>query len=291
MKPPPFTYHAAKTMKDAVALLAEHGDQARVLAGGQSLVPLMNFRLAQPAHLVDINPVTELDYIRRDDGALAVGARTRQSALERSADASRQAPLLVEAVKLVAHPPIRHRGTVGGSLAHADPAAELPAAAVALGGDLVAMSVRGRRTVPVAGFFEGPFGTSLASDELLVEYRAPAWPARTGHAFLEFSRTHGSFAVIGVAALAHMDGRKVERVAIALCGVAGTPVRATKAEQLLQGKLPSDELIEAAADAAAADLRPASDVHGSGEYRRKLARVYVRRALQLAVARAQGERS
>ena len=201
------------------------------------------------------------------------------------------APLLVDAVKLVAHPPIRHRGTVGGSLAHADPAAELPAAALVLGGDMVAMSARGRRTVPVADFFKGPFGTALASDELLVEYRAPAWPARTGHAFLEFSRTHGSFAVIGVAALVHMEGRKAERVAIALCGVAGTPVRATTAEQLLQGKQPSDELIESAAEAAVADLRPASDVHGSGEYRRKVARVYVRRALKLAVARAQGERS
>jgi CO/xanthine dehydrogenase FAD-binding subunit len=291
LKPPPFTYHAAKTAQDAIALLAEDKEQARVLAGGQSLVPLMNFRLAQPDHLIDINPSAELDYIRRTDGVLAIGARTRQSELERSVEAGGHAPLLVEAVKLVAHAPIRHRGTVAGSLAHADPAAELPTAALALGGEMLVMSARGQRTVPVADFFKGPFATALAPDELLVEYRAPAWPAGTGHAFLEFSRTHGNFAVVGVAALVRMDGRNVERAAIALCGVAGTPVRAVKAEQELNGRVPSDQLIEAAAEAAVAGLEPASDVHGSKEYRRKVARVFVRRALRLAIARAKGERS
>jgi carbon-monoxide dehydrogenase medium subunit len=156
---------------------------------------------------------------------------------------------------------------------------------------MLVMSARGQRTVPVADFFKGPFATALAPDELLVEYRAPAWPAGTGHAFLEFSRTHGNFAVVGVAALVRMDGRNVERAAIALCGVAGTPVRAVKAEQELNGRVPSDQLIEASAEAAVAGLEPASDVHGSKEYRRKVARVFVRRALQLAMARAKGERS
>ena len=288
MKPPPFSYHAAATTTEAVALLVEYRDEARVLAGGQSLVPLMNFRLARPAHLVDINPVAELSSIRLADGELVVSAGVRQSALERSAEAARHAPLLVEAVKLVAHPPIRHRGTVGGSLAHADPAAELPAAALALGGEMTLVSRRGQRTVPVADFFQGPFTTAVAADELLTEYRAPAWPAGTGHAFLELSRTHGAFAVVGAAALLHLDGGRVDRVAIGLCGVAGTPVRARAAEERLLGQTPSADLLEAAAEAASASLEPPSDVHGSAGYRRKVAKAFVRRALEQALARAQG---
>ena len=291
MKPPPFTYHGAASTSEAVALLAEYRDEARVLAGGQSLVPLMNFRLARPAHLVDINRIAELNYIRLVDGALAIAAGVRQSQLEHSAEAARHATLLVEAVKLVAHPPIRHRGTVGGSLAHADPAAELPAAALALGGEVVLVSSRGERKVPVADFFQGPFTTAMVADELLTEYRAPAWPAGTGHAFLELSRTHGNFAVVGTAALLHIDGGRVDRVAIALCGVAGTPVRAQAAEERLQGEVPSAALLESAAEAGAAVLEPTSDVHGSADYRRRIAKVFVRRALELALARGKGERS
>lgn len=289
MKSPPFTYHAAANTEEAIALLAEHKDDARVLAGGQSLVPLMNFRLARPAHLVDINRVTELNYIRMADGALAIAAGVRQSALEHSAEAAQRTPLLVEAVKLVAHPPIRHRGTVGGSLAHADPAAELPTAALALGGEMVLAGSGGERTVPVADFFQGPFTTATAADELLTEYRAPVWPAGTGHAFLELSRTHGNFAVVGTAALLHIDGDRVDRIAIALCGVAGTPVRAQAAEERLQGEAPSADLLESAAEAAAAALAPPSDIHGSADYRRKIAKVFVRRTLELALARAKGE--
>ena len=291
MKPPPFAYHAVASTGEAVALLAEHRDEARVLAGGQSLVPLMNFRLARPAHLVDINRVAELTSIRLVDGALVIGAGVRQSALERSTDAARHSPLLVEAVKLVADPPIRHRGTAGGSLAHADPAAELPAAALALGGEMVLVSSRGERAVPVADFFQGPFTTAIAADELLTEYRVPAWPGGTGHAFLELSRTYGSFAVVGAAALLHLDGGRVDRVAIGLCGVAGTPVRATAAEERLQGQVPSADLVDAAAEEAAATLQPPSDVHGGAGYRRKVARAFVRRALGLALTRAEGGRS
>ncbi len=288
MKPPPFTYHAASTAREAVALLDDLGGEGRVLAGGQSLIPLMNFRLAQPAHLVDINPVTELDYIRADDGTLSIGARTRQATLERSREAARRAPLLVEAVRLVGHPPIRHRGTVGGSLAHADPAAELPAVVLAMDGELVVMSARKQRTVSAADFFTGPFTTALGPNELLAEIRVRAWPARTGHAFLEFSRTHGNFAVVGVGVLVHLDGKRVDRAAIALCGVAGTPVRARRAEERLLGSEPTPEVVEAAAEVAEGDLRPASDLHGTAAYRRKVARACIRRGLTLALMDTRG---
>lgn len=291
MKPAPFVYHAVRTAREAVAVLADLRDQGRVLAGGQSLVPLMNFRLAQPAHLVDINPVAELDFIRSDNGLLAIGARTRQATLERSQEAVGRAPLLVEAVKLVGHPPIRHRGTIGGSIAHSDPAAELPAALLAMDGEIMVASARRQRTISAADFFTGPFSTALGPDELLTEIRVRAWPAGSGHAFLEFSRTHGNFAVVGAAVLLHLDGKRVDRAAIALCGVAGTPVRAVSAEKTLVGSVPTPEVQEAAAQAATAGLQPPSDVHGTAAYRRKVARAYVQRALTLALTRARGGRT
>jgi carbon-monoxide dehydrogenase medium subunit len=291
MKPAPFSYHSPKTVQETVSMLAEFQDQGRVLAGGQSLIPLMNFRLAQPAHLIDVNPVSELDFIRREDGWLAVGACCRQAAAEASKEVAERAPLLLEALKLVGHPPIRHRGTVGGSLAHADPAAELPAVALAMDADVVVASTRGTRTVPAAEFFQGPFTTALRPDELLTECRFQTWPsAGTGWAFLEFSRTHGNFAVVGAATLVHLDGERVDRAAIALCGVDGKPIRARRAEQRLVGDAPTAESVAAAAEEAVTGLEPASDVHGSADYRRKLARVYVRRALELAIARAKGGR-
>jgi len=291
MKPAPFSYHAANSVKEVLDLLTELGPEARVLAGGQSLVPMMNFRVAQPAHLVDINPVVELDYLQADDGRLAIGARTRQSALERSPAAAARAPLLVEAVGHQAFPTVRHRGTVGGSLAHADPAAELSAAVLAMDGELVVTGPDGSRTVPAPEFFRGPFETAIAPQELLTEIRVEAWPAGTGHAFLEFARAYHGFAVVGVAALVHLEGGQIARAAVSLCGVAGTPVRAAIAEEGLVGCTPTPEALEEAAGAAAAGLDPTSDVQGSGAYRRKLARVFVRRALRLAVERANGGQS
>jgi carbon-monoxide dehydrogenase medium subunit len=288
MKPAPFSYHAATSVKEALDLLTELGPDVRVLAGGQSLVPMMNFRVAQPEHLVDINPVVELDYLHAEDGRLAIGARTRQAALERSPTAAAQAPLLVEAVRHMSFPTVRQRGTVGGSLAHADPAAELPAAVLAMDGELVVTGPEGSRTVPVAEFFRGPFETVVAPHELLTEIRVNAWPAGTGHGFLEFARAHHAFAVVGAAALIHLDGGLVARAAVALCGVAGIPVRATAAVDQLVGGVPTPEALEEAAAAAADGLDPPSDVQGSGAYRRKLARVFVRRALRLAVDRANG---
>lgn len=286
MKPAPFAYHAARTVREAVSLLGEFQDGGRVLAGGQSLVPLMNFRLARPSHLVDINPVEELDYIRRADGVLAIGARTRQAAAERSPLVRDQAPLLAEALGWVGHEPIRHRGTVVGSITHADPAAEIPAVALAMDGEVTALSTRGERTIAATDFFCGPFATALEPGELVTELRLTIWPPGTGSAFLEFARRHGDFALAGAGVLLHLGPGDVDQAAVVLCGVGDTPVRARRAEERLLGHPPTPEALDQAADAAVADLTPPADVHGSPQYRRKVARAYVRRALALAVERA-----
>ncbi len=288
MKPPPFAYHAARSAAEALGMLDGFGEEGRVLAGGQSLIPLMNFRLAQPAHLVDINPVAELDYVRRVDGELAIGARARQSAVERSREAADLAPLLVEALGWVGHEPIRHRGTVVGSLAHADPAAEIPAVALAMDARITAATARSEREIEAADFFSGPFTTALQPGEMALEVRFPVWPDRTGHAFLEFARRHGDFAIAGAGVLVSLREGNIDRVAIALCGVGPTPTRARGAEQLLLGRSPDPALLVSAAEAAVAGLQPAGDLHGSSDYRRKVAKAYVRRALSLAIERAGG---
>jgi CO/xanthine dehydrogenase FAD-binding subunit len=273
MKPAPFTYHRASSAAEAVEMLAAAGDDASVLAGGQSLVPLMNFRLAQPAHLVDINHVDELDYIRTDDGALAIGARTRQATVERSEEVARAAPLLSEAVRWVAHPPVRHRGTVAGSIAHADPAAELPAVLLALDGEVVLRGPSGERRVAAADFFTGPLMTAVAPGEIVTEVRLPVGDG--GCALVEFTRRHADFAVAGAAVRTGGDG-----AAIALFGVADTPVRAAAAERLLAngGTAGPGEV----AEAATAGLTPNGDVHGAPEYRRRVAWACVERALRRA---------
>ena len=271
MKPAPFTYHRATSAREAVDMLAAAGEEGSVLAGGQSLVPLMNFRVAQPAHLVDINYVDELDYIRVDDGAVAIGARTRQTTLERSADVARAAPLLREAIGWVAHPPVRHRGTVVGSIVHADPAAELPACLLALDGEVVLQGPGGERRVPAREFFTGPLMTAKQTGELATEVRVPVTPSGNGggHALVEFSRRHADFAVAGAA---------ISGDAIALFGVADTPLRASDAEQRLAGGGDAGEV----AEAATAGLHPNDDVHGGAAYRRRVARACVERAIRRA---------
>jgi carbon-monoxide dehydrogenase medium subunit len=270
VKPAPFTYHRASSTSEAVDMLESSGDDSSVLAGGQSLVPLMNFRVAQPAHLVDINYVEELDYIRLDDGWLAIGARTRQAAAERSEDVARAAPLVSEALRHVAHPPVRHRGTVVGSVVHGDPAAELPAVVLALDGEIVLRGAGGERRVAAAEFFTGPLMTAKRPGELVTEVRVPAANG-DGHAIVEFSRRHADFAVAGAA---------VAGGAIALFGVADTPVRATAAERLLAAG--GDASTEDVAAAATDGLTPNDDVHGGGAYRRRVARACVERALERA---------
>jgi carbon-monoxide dehydrogenase medium subunit len=266
MKPPPFSYSTPSTVAEAIELLVEHADaEPRALAGGQSLVPLMNFRLAQPGHLVDLRNVAELSGIRMEGDTLVIGSMTRQSEAERSPEVALAAPLLAEAIGLVGHAPIRNSGTVGGSLTHADPAAELPAAALALDAELVAVGPAGTRTIPARDFLRGPFSTALAPDELLTEVRVPRHGG--GYAFVEFARTHGNFAIVAVAAVVELDGERIRRAALALTGVAPTAIRAAGAENVLTGASPDAASIAAAAEAAVTGVRPAGDAHASAATR------------------------
>jgi aerobic carbon-monoxide dehydrogenase medium subunit len=293
VKPPPFRYTAPTTVAEAVDLLIEHANaEPRVLAGGQSLVPLMNFRLAQPGHVIDLRRVAGLCGIRTEGDTLVIGAMTRQAEVEDAPEVAVVAPLLAEAIGFVAHRPIRNSGTIGGSLAHADPAAELPAVALALDAELVAAGPAGSRSIPAASFFRGPFSTALRAEEILTELRLPR--REGGHAFVEFARTHGSFAIVAVAAVVRVADGRIADAAVALAGVAPTPVRAAAAEDALVGTelaaVDAAGVVAAAADAAAAALRPAGDVHASAVTRTDLARVCVRRALELALSRAQDRR-
>jgi carbon-monoxide dehydrogenase medium subunit len=289
VKPPPFSYAAPTTLDEAVALLTEHaGAEPRVLAGGQSLIPLMNFRLAKPGYLIDLRNVSGLTGIRHEGDALVIGAMTRMSELERSGEVAMATPLLAEAVGFIAHVPVRNRGTIGGSLAHADPAAELPAVALASDAELVAAGPAGSRQIRAAEFFTGPFSTTLAPDEILTEIRLPL--RHGGHAFVEFSRIHANFAVVGVAALIELDGDRIRRAALAVTGVAPTAIRATAAERALAGAIADATAAAEAAQAAVEGLSPAGDLHASAETRLALARTYLRRGIELAISRARNER-
>jgi carbon-monoxide dehydrogenase medium subunit len=285
MKPPPFEYDLAQSTEDAVTLLAEHGDEAKVLAGGQSLLPLLSLRLAHPTRLVDVNAVSELTQLGAAAG-LELGSMVRQRVAERSDTVRAANPLVARAVGCIGHSAIRNRGTIGGSIAHADPAAELPMVLVALDGAVVARSARGERTIAAADFFLGFLTTSLADDELLTAVRFPAWEPGTGWSLHELSRRHGDFAVTGVATTLRLDAGRVTEARLAFSGVAPTPVRAAKAEQLLVGETPSDALWTAAAEAAVADLDPPDDLHGTAAYRRHVAAALTRRALAESAARA-----
>ena len=286
MKPPPFEYHAPGSLPEALELLATLGDEAKVLAGGQSLVPLLNLRLARPAHLIDINNLTELAEIGSLDGGLRIGALVRQRAAERSALVGERCPLLADALPMIGHPQIRNRGTIGGSLAHADPASELPAVAAALDADLVVRSSRGQRVLKAADFFVSYLTTSLAPDELLVELRLSAWPAGTGWAYLEVSRRHGDFAMVGVASTLRLapDG-SIAAARLAYTGAGEAPVRAHDAESKLIGQPAVESTFAAAASAAIAVLDPPSDVHATAAYRRHITGTLTRRALALASTR------
>jgi carbon-monoxide dehydrogenase medium subunit/6-hydroxypseudooxynicotine dehydrogenase subunit alpha len=285
VKPPPFEYHDPRSIDEAVGLLAEAGDEGKALAGGQSLVPLLNFRLAQPSVLVDLNRVAELSYLRRQDGRLQIGAMCRQARLELSPVAQEGWPLLGDALALVAHPQIRNRGTVGGSAAHSDPAAELPIALTALEAQFKLRSRRGDRIVSADDFFVTHLTTALEPDELLVEIEVPPLPEGTGHAFHEYSRRHGDFA-LGGAAVTYTKGARsrCESARIVLLGAADVPVRAREAEEALAGQVMSDELAREAAQLATRDIEPTGDIHGSGEYRKRLIEAMVRRAVVEAAA-------
>jgi CO/xanthine dehydrogenase FAD-binding subunit len=289
MKPPRFDYLAPRTLDEALAHLHHHSDQAKILAGGQSLIPMLNFRLAHPGVVVDVNRLTDLAYVRQHDGGVAVGALTRQHAVERSDLVRARVPVVAEACRFIGHAPIRHRGTFGGNLAHADPASELPAVMVALEAEMAVASRAGNRAVPAGEFFIGPLTTALRPGEMLTEIRIPAAPPRTGGAFVEMARRAGDFALVGVAVLVTLDeAGQCARARIALCGVGPTPVRARAAEDALVGQAPTTAALDEAADRAAAATSPPSDVHGSAEFRRKLARHFARQALAAAIQRSGG---
>ncbi|HEY1291518.1 MAG TPA: xanthine dehydrogenase family protein subunit M [Chloroflexota bacterium] len=290
MKPPPFEYHRPGSKAEALELLGALGDEAKVLAGGQSLLALLNLRLARPAHLVDINrldgALSEIG--EQPNGGLTFGALVRQRAAERSAAVRERSPLVAEALPHIGHHQIRNRGTVCGNLAHADPASELPAIALALEGEMVAESrARGQRTIQADDFFRGYLTTALEPDELLTEFRLPAWPSGAGWSFMEVSRRHGDYALVGVAAVVQLDANGTYTDArLAFTGAAPGPVRVRAAEAALEGAPISEDAINAAAERVGPAIDPVSDVHASAAYRRHVAAVLTRRALREAAGRA-----
>jgi CO/xanthine dehydrogenase FAD-binding subunit len=288
VKPAPFEYFRPRSLDEALALVAEHGGDAKALAGGQSLIPAMNFRLATPSVLVDLNSISGLDYIDDRDGGVRIGGMTRQRALERSTLVTQRFPLIAETMPHIAHPAIRNRGTIGGSLAHADPAAELPAVMLALRSTLVVASPSGTREIPAEEFFVGLFSTAVQTGELLTEIRIPRLPARSGCAFQEISRRHGDFALVGVAAVVRLDENgRCDEARVALLSVGDRPILAAQAVNALKGQMPTPESIRAAAELAATrDIDPPSDIHASARYRRQLAKVLTRRTLERAFERA-----
>ena len=286
MKPAAFEYFRPRTVDEALALLAEHGSDAKPLAGGQSLIPAMNFRLATPAVLIDLNELSGLSYIK-DGDRLRVGGMTRQRSVERSAIIAREAPLVHETMPFIAHPAIRNRGTVGGSLAHADPAAELPAVMLALDARFGLQSSTASRWVQAGEFFTGLFSTAIEPGELLTEIEIPKTARQSGYGFQEISRRRGDFALVGVAASVTLDEEGcAASVRIALLSVGDRPILAERAASALEGQAPSAESIRAAADAASTEIDPPSDIHASSKYRRQLANVLTRRVLERAFARA-----
>ncbi len=286
MKLPEVEYEAPTTVAEATDLLAVHGDEASVLAGGQSLIPLLALRLARPEVLIDINGVAELSGVSAADGWVAIGAMTREYVAEESETVAGTVPLLAAALPLIGHEAIRSRGTIGGSLAHADPAAELPAVARALDAEFVVRGPSGERVIPAAQWFEGYLTTARRPDELLVEVRFPAARPGTGVSFHEVARRHGDFAIVGLAASLVMSGGVIGEARLAFAGVSDVPVRATAAEDLLAGETPSAELFDEAARRATEDLDPPGDLHGSPDYRKTVAAAVVRRGLRAATDNA-----
>jgi len=286
MKPPKFEYHAPTSVDEALALLARYGGDAKLLAGGQSLVPLLNFRLSRPAALIDLNRIASLSGIREENGRVRLGAMTRQRTIEFSPVVARRLPLLREATRFVGHLPIRSRGTIGGSIAHADPSAEYPAVLTALEGEVVARGPRGERSVKAAELFQTYLTTTLGADEILVEVRLPAMPDGAGSAFEEFSRRQGDFAIIGIAAMVVREGSQCTTARLATAGAGPVPVRLRAAEEILEAQGLGDQAIEAAARRAAELVEPDGDIHASADYRRHLTGVLTRRALKRAMDRA-----
>ena len=287
MKPAPFLYHRPTDLEEALQLLAEAGPEGRPLAGGQSLVPAMNYRLAKPAVLVDLNRVHGLTSIESSENCVRVGAMVRQAQAEKDAAIEASVPLLAEAIPWIAHPQIRNRGTIGGSLAHADPAAELPVVAMTLGARLRLQSAAGERWVEAADFFLGLFMTALQPGELLTEIEFPAASDQCGVSFQEFSRRHGDYALAGAAAVIELDPTGVcRRCRLCLLNVADTALPARGASSILEGQALNVALLQEAACSVSDEIDPVSDLHASADYRSHLARIMAMRALESAWQRA-----
>ena len=287
MKPAVFEYHRPRQIEDALSLLAKFGQEGKILAGGQSLMPLMNFRLAQPAHLVDINFIDGLDYIKSENGNLKIGCLARQSRLLNEPLVRQRCPLLVEALAQVGYEQTRNRGTLCGSLAHADPAAELPAVLLVLDGVITVRNATASRHIAARDFFLSYLTTALSSDEMIVEASVPEMPPRAGASFVEFARKFGDFAIVGVAALLALEKDRISDARMALIGVGDKPWRDRKLEEKLVGEIGSAALFDKIGSDVAARIEPGSDIHASESYRRSLARVLTRRVLAGAWHRAQ----
>lgn len=289
MKPSRFKYYDADSVDEVVSLLAEYGDEAKVLAGGQSLMPMMNLRLAYPEVLIDVNRVSALDYTDFSDAGIEFGAIVRQAAIEHSDDVRRACPLLSEAMTYVAHGAIRNRGTIGGSLAHADPAAELPALAMALDATIVAVGPEGRREIPVEDFFAMPLVTTLASDELLTAVRIGVQPQTAGSAVAQIARRRGDFALAGVMATATVEDDRIAYLRLVAFATGPTPLRLRAAERALIGEAPSEEAFARAGREASEEISPSDDIHATAEYRRRVTATLVERALRRAIEESQGK--
>lgn len=287
MKAAAFQYHRPKTLDETFSLLKEYGDEGKVLAGGQSLMPLMNLRLAQPNHLIDINFIDGLDYVRSEQGLIKIGCQARQSRLLENSIVRERCPLLAEALTYVGYEQIRNRGTLCGSLAHADPAAELPSVLLALDGFVTVGNLTTKRDVAARDFFKSYLATSLSSDEMVLEASIPETPPGTGFSFTEFARRFGDFAIVGVAVLLARDRDKITDARIALTGVGDKPWRELGAERMLVGQKASTDLFGKISADISARINPTSDIHASESYRRSLARVLTRRGLTDAWAKAQ----
>ena len=289
MIPASFEYSSPKTLSEAISLLQRLGPDAKILAGGQSLIPLMKLRMASPKHLIDLNRISDLSYIRESDGHLTIGALTREADLDSSELIRAKYPIIADTAAVIGDPLVRNMATVGGNLAHADPANDHPATMLALGAEVVATGPKGARRIPVTELFTGLFTTSLRPDEILTEIRVPIPPARSGGAYLKVERKVGDFATAAVAAQITLgSGNTCQSVGIGLTNVGMTPIKAVRAEKALQGKPADEKNIQEAARIASEEAEPTADLRGSVEYKRSLVRVLTARALRQAVKRAQG---
>jgi len=291
MFPAAFDYRAPTRLDEALSILKQHGDDAKVMAGGQSLIPLLKLRFAHPELVVDIGRLPALNAIKRDDGHVSIGALTRHVDIEHSRELASSAPMMIEAVRWIADPLVRNRGTLVGSVCHADPAGDWGSVMLAFGADIVARSQAGERVLQADGFFQGPFTTALRPDEVVTEIRIPVRKGHSGGAYLKLERKVGDFATVGVAVQLELDGGKVASAGIGLTAVGPHNLKATEAERFLHGKEPTDQVIVEAARLAAAASEPKDDVRGSAAYKKDVVRVFVQRGLRTAIGRAREVRS